>query len=195
MAFFDDAILIDPQVHFDRLLKILIEKRLPDKGVSLHVPNGIHARLLTEETARLMKRAKVQTIKVGLETLDIGLQTQTGSKVTTAEFLRSIEILKSVGFTKTEVSAYLMINLPGQALEDVAEAVRLCARLGIGVNLNEYTPIPGTREYEQLIRSGKLPENPDPVLLNNSILPYWWRQGLSVGEIDRFKKRLRAGKV
>ncbi|MDD8052882.1 MAG: radical SAM protein [Thermotogota bacterium] len=195
VAFFDDAILIDPQVHFDRLLKILIEKRLPDKGVSLHVPNGIHARLLTEETARLMKRAKVQTIKVGLETLDIGLQTQTGSKVTTAEFLRSIEILKSVGFTKTEVSAYLMINLPGQALEDVAEAVRLCARLGIGVNLNEYTPIPGTREYEQLIRSGRLPENPDPVLLNNSILPYWWRQGLSVGEIDRFKKRLRAGKV
>ena len=50
-------------------------------------------------------------------------------------------------------------------------------------------------EYEQLIRSGRLPENPDPVLLNNSILPYWWRQGLSVGEIDRFKKRLRAGKV
>ncbi len=195
VAFFDDAILVNHSFHFNPLLESLIRKGLPGKGVALHIPNGIHARLLTEESARLMKRANVKTVKVGLETIDSGLQKQTGAKVTTVEFVRSVEILKSVGFTKKEISAYLMINLPDQTLEDVEGAVRLCNRLEIGININEYTPIPGTREYEELVRGGKLPVNADPVLLNNSILPYWWRQGMSADEISRLKKRMRAGSL
>jgi len=195
VAFFDDAILVNHPFHFDPLLESLIRKELPGKGVALHIPNGIHARLLTEETARLMRRANVKTVKVGLETIDAGLQKHTGAKVTTAEFVRSVEILKSVGFTEKEISAYLMINLPDQTVEDFEGAVRLCGRLGIGININEYAPIPGTREYAELVRGGKLPENADPVLLNNSILPYWWRHGMSMDQIWGLKKRMRAGSL
>ncbi|MBP6982394.1 MAG: radical SAM protein [Thermotogaceae bacterium] len=193
VAFFDDALLVDHTSHFDLLLKMLIQRGVPTSGISFHLPNGIHARLLTKETARLMRQANVQTIKVGLETLDLALQAQTGSKVTTEEFVRSIEILRSVGFSKTEVSAYLMVNLPSQSIEDVEAAVRLCERLDIGFNLNEYTPIPRTAQYEDLVQSGKLPREVDPVLLNNTILPYWWPHGVSADEIAALKKRVRVG--
>jgi radical SAM superfamily enzyme YgiQ (UPF0313 family) len=191
IAFFDDAILVDHEIHMDVLLEMLIKAGLPQKGVALHIPNGIHARLLHRETARLLKLANVKTLKIGLETLDMELQKKTGAKVTTEDFIKSVRILKDAGFTGNEVSAYIMINLPGQKEEDLHESVRLCHELGIRVNINEYTPIPRTVEYQRLVDAGTFSEDIDPVLLNNSILPYWWKNGMSFDQITRIKKSNR----
>jgi hypothetical protein len=74
-------------------------------------------------------------------------------------------------------------------MEDTAKAIKKCGELGIVPNVNEFTPIPKTPQWEELISDGKLPKNIDPLLLNNSVLPYWWNKGLNVDQINELKNK------
>jgi len=189
VVFFDDAILASGR--FKEVLKLIVEKNWK---VRFHLPNGIHARLLDEETALLMKEANFKTIKLGYETAG-KLQKETGGKVYDEDLVRAARILRKVGFTEEEVSAYIMVNMPGQTKEDVLEAVRVCLNEGIGVSVNEYTPIPGTEDWKKLVREKKLDPDVDPVLLNNTVLPFWWKYGMSPEEIQEIKQLVQDLKI
>ncbi|ABQ46072.1 Radical SAM domain protein [Thermotoga petrophila RKU-1] len=192
VVFFDDAILASGR--FKDLLKLIVEKRWP---VRFHLPNGIHARLLDEETAFLLKEANFRTIKLGYETSG-RLQRETGGKVYDEDLVRAARILRKAGFTEKEVSAYIMVNMPGQTKEDVLNAIKVCLSEGIGISINEYTPIPGTKDWEKLVEEGKLDPDIDPVLLNNTVLPFWWKYGMSyeeIQEIKNFAQKLKKSEV
>jgi len=187
VAFFDDAILINHEKHFDRILREIIKRKMPEKGIMFHIPNGIHCKLLTEETARLMKAANVGTIKVAIETINPVLQKETGAKVTNQDFYHAVDLLKKAGFTKREISAFVLINLPNQTFDEAIEVHDICKRLDIFPEINEYTPIPGTKDFIKVFNSLKLPEGFDPLQLNNTILSFSWKDGLSVDEIECIK--------
>ncbi|MFP4461166.1 MAG: B12-binding domain-containing radical SAM protein [Thermotogota bacterium] len=187
IAFFDDAILINHINHFDQILRHLIDKGFKQRGIMIHIPNGIHAKLLTPTTADLMMKANVKTIKVALETLNPQLQASTGGKVTNNDFYRAISILNRSGFTKKELSAFIMINLPGQGFKEAIEIHDVCKRLDILPEINEYTPIPGTIDFKKVFGENKLPTGFDPLLLNNTILSFSWNNGLTIEEIELIK--------
>ncbi len=187
IAFFDDAILINHQKHFDQILQQLINIRLKQRGIMVHIPNGIHAKLLTKHTADLMMEANVKTIKVALETINPSLQISTGGKVTNEDFYRALDILKTSGFTKDEISAFIMINLPGQGFKEAIEIHDVCRKLKILPEINEYTPIPGTIDFQRVFSDNQLPIGFDPLLLNNTILSYSWHKGLTIEEIELIK--------
>ncbi len=186
IAFFDDAFLVGKK-EAKKLLKILANMGL---GVRYHLPNGIHARLVDEEMAHLLKDANFKTIYLGYETSG-ELQKKTGGKVFDEDLVRAVRCLEKAGFTSEEIRTYVLVNLPGQKLEDVVRAVRFLKELGIGISVNEYTPIPGTPEWQHLINQGRIDPNVDPLLLDNSILPYWWKFGMSVEEIEYVKELAR----
>lgn len=187
IAFFDDAILINHKNHFDKILEMLISKNIIKRGIIIHIPNGIHAKLLTKETAELMMKANVKTIKVALETINPQLQSSTGGKVTNNEFFRAVKILKQTGFTKNEIAAFILINLPGQGFQEAIEVHDICKELDIMPEINEYTPIPGTVDFQRVFGSDRLPGGFDPLLLNNTILSYSWKNGLTIDEIELIK--------
>lgn len=187
VVFFDDAILMDKENHFKPLLRLLMDAKL---DVRYHLPNGIHARLIDEELASLLRRANFVTIKLGYETSG-PLQLKTGGKVYDEEILRAAQLLRSVGFTSNEVQAYIMVNMPGQSENDVINAIETCKRAGISVSLNEYTPIPGTKDWLELVQSGRIQPDVDPVMLNNTILPYWWDAGMHITIVQRLKDLAR----
>ena len=187
VAFFDDAILINHKSHFDKILQQMIDRGLTKRGIMIHIPNGIHAKLLTSVTADLMMKANVKTIKVALETINPQLQISTGGKVTNDDFYRAINTLKQSGFTKDEVSAFIMINLPGQGFKEAIEVHDICRKLNIAPEINEYTPIPGTIDFEKVFGDRHLPTGFDPLLLNNTILSFSWDRGLSIEEIELIK--------
>jgi len=186
IVFFDDAILVDKD-NFKKILKLIIKKNIK---ANFHLPNGIHARFLTDEIAYLMKEANFKTIKLGYETSG-KLQKKTGGKVFDEDIIHAAKILRKYGFTSDEVSAYIMINMPGQKLEDVLKAIEICENEGIGFSLNEYTPIPGTEDWKKLLNNGIISEEVDPILLNNSILPFWWKGGMGEKEIQFLKNLIR----
>jgi len=183
VIFFDDAILVNSKKHFHVLLKEIIMRGLK---LNFHLPNGIHARLITEETAELMKEANFKTIKLGYETSG-ELQIKTGGKVQDKDLVRASRILRKYGFTENEVSAYIMLNIPGQKPRDVIEAMKVCKNEGIGFSLNEFTPIIGTDDWIELVNNGKLTGREDPVILNNTVLPFWWKYGMNSNLIQELK--------
>ncbi|MEA1884223.1 MAG: radical SAM protein [Thermotogota bacterium] len=187
IAFFDDAILINHQNHFDLILQKLMNKGIKQRGIMIHIPNGIHAKLLHKRTAKLMMEANVKTIKVALETINPKLQASTGGKVTNEDFYRAISLLKEVGFTKDEIAAFIMINLPGQGFKEAIEAHDICRDLNILPEINEYTPIPGTIDFQRVFGDNQLPIGFDPLLLNNTILSFSWDKGLTIEEIELIK--------
>lgn len=187
IVFFDDAILVASEKHFKPLLKEIINRRI---SARFHLPNGIHARLIDEEAAQLMKEAGFKTVRLGYETSG-SLQIRTGGKVFDADVVRAARILRKAGFAFHEVQAYVMINMPGQSVEDIERAMKVCLNEGISVSLNEYTPIKGTLDYTRLIEQNLLKEGTDPLLLNNSVLPFWWENGMNAQTVQRIKDTWR----
>ncbi len=187
IVFFDDAFLVG-KGHTVKLLKLIKNERIKTR---FHLPNGIHARLIDEEIAYLLKEANFKTIYLGYETSG-ELQEKTGGKVFDKDLIRAVEFLKNAGFTKNEIRAYVLVNLPGQKLQDAIRAVEFLKELDIGISVNEYTPIPGTPEWNELIKNGKIAPDIDPLLLDNSILPYWWNGGMSKEEVEYVKSIVRS---
>lgn len=186
VVFFDDAFLIHPEKE-----KLLEE--LSKFDVRYHLPNGIHAKLVNKKLAKLFARANFKVIKLGYETSDEELQRKTGGKVTNKDLVKAVRYLLDEGLNET--SAYIMANLPGQKVEDVIRGIDFCFDLGIIPSVNEFTPIPNTPQYMELVYKGWLDISTDPLLLNNSILPHWWKYGMSVEEIESIKAYLRDKKV
>ncbi len=191
IVFFDDAILINVQNHFKIILKEIIARGL-NRKLRFHLPNGIHAKLLTQEISDLLYEANFKTIKLGYETTG-KLQQTTGGKIKDEDLIKAAEILRKSGFTHREVSAYIMVNLPEQKEEDVKSAIDVCASVGIDFSLNEFTPIIGTDMWIDLVNKASLSGLEDPVTLNNSILPYWWKN-MSFNQVQNLKEYARIKK-
>ncbi len=184
VAFFDDAFLIGRGV--EELLKGLVIF----KGIRFHLPNGIHARLVTPKIAKLLKEANFKTVYLGYETSG-ELQKKTGGKVFDEDLKRAAGNLKAVGFERDEIRVYVMVNMPGQKVEDALRAVEFVKEIGAKPVVNEYTPIPGTPDWNELVLRGLIPPDVDPLLLDNSILPYWWKGGMSKEEVELVKEAAR----
>ncbi|MDN5338071.1 MAG: hypothetical protein PWQ20_1141 [Thermotogaceae bacterium] len=187
IVFFDDAILVAKE-KFKELLKLIISKGL--NTLRYHLPNGLHVRLIDEETARLLKIANFKTVILAVETLDPVLQRKTSNKLISEDFYKAVSILKKEGFSN-ELKVYLLINIPGQNEEDIINSINVCHELGLRIYLNEYTPIPFTRDWDYLLRAGIVSEKIDPLLLNNKVLPYWSNIGLNATTVEKLKAYVR----
>lgn len=187
-AFYDDS-LLTPQRHTHRLLQEIISRGL---GVRFHCPNGLHAREITPETARLMRLSGFVTIRLGLETTDPLRQRQTGGKVTNREFIQAMENLRAAGFGPEEVGVYILCGLPGQKASEVADAVSFVKDNGGTPRLSEYSPIPHTRDWEEAVRSCRYPIDEEPLLQNNTLLPCS-SDGFTYAQYQEIKRSMKDG--
>ncbi len=165
-AFYDDALLVNAAQHLEPLLEQIIEEQLP---CYFHTPNGLHARCISGRMAELMFRSGFKTLRLSLETIDRERQRDTGGKVTTKEFQRAVEALKEAGFQGRQIGVYLFVGLPGQKIHETEETIRYIHDLGVMANLCEYSPIPGTQDWETLEQQGYVGPGDDPLTHNNSV--------------------------
>jgi radical SAM superfamily enzyme YgiQ (UPF0313 family) len=186
-AFYDDALLVNADTHLKVVLREIVKSGI---NVRFHCPNGLHARFIDDELAYLMKHSGFSTLRLSLETIHRGRQAQTGGKVTTGVFREAVHNLKRHGFRKEQVGAYLMYGLPGQELKEVEEGIKFLQDLDLRVNLTEFSPIPGTPCWEELISSGIISENIDPLLTNNSVFSLLF-SGYNVGTLEKLKIRVK----
>ena len=167
-AFFDDALLLNPEQHISVILEEIISRKL---DACFHTPNGIHARQIIAPLAQRMFRAGFKTIRIGLETSDEDRQRSTGNKINSEEFREAVENLKAAGYTGKDIGAYILMGLPGQPLEEMFESVRYVHKCGAMAKLAIYSPIPGTEEWKKAVEEFGLDPDADPLLHNNSIYP------------------------
>lgn len=182
-AFYDDALLVNADSHMKVILREVIASGIK---VRFHCPNGIHARFIDDELAGLMYKSGFTTLRISLETVDRERQLNTGGKITSDVFRSTICNLKMQGFTKEQIGVYLMYGLPGQDLDEVRESVNFLKGLGVRINLNEFSPIPGTTNWDELISNGIITGDIDPLLTNNSVFAYLY-SGYEADAVEKLK--------
>ena len=65
----------------------------------------------------------------------------------------------------------VLMGLPDQPLSEVLDSMQVVWDLGIRVSLASFSPIPGTKSWDESVKSDLLPKDADPLLTNNSVFP------------------------
>jgi radical SAM superfamily enzyme YgiQ (UPF0313 family) len=190
IAFYDDALLIEPTKHF-----IPIMKEVMKKGVqcNFHLPNAIHIKEIDEQVADLLFRGGFKTVRLGLETSNEAIQLETGGKIDNETFKQAIKHLKRAGYSGEEIGVYVMVGLPGQRVGEVDESIAFVKEVGAKPILVEYSPIPHTPLFEKAKKMSQFDLENEPLYHNNSILPCQWR-GFTMADYRRLKVELREGR-
>ena len=170
-AFYDDALFVDRDRHIGPILEEVVRRGL---DLAFHAPNGVHIREIDDGFARLLRRAGVRTLFLSQESLDAELVAAKTPKLATGDLERALVALEGAGYRREEVGVYLLAGLPGQSAESVRESIRRVRRLGAVPRLSYFSPIPGTEEWEALVRAGRMPAGADPLLHNKLVFPYFW---------------------
>ena len=165
-VFYDDSLLFNEEKHFRRILELILEL---DLDCFFHTPNGLQARFLTYDGARLMNKVGFINPRLSLETVNEKRQTASGNKVTNEEVERALRYLEEAGYSPGQVGIYVMMGMPNQPFEEVYETMQFVHRLRAKILLVEYSPIPGTKEWEKSALNDAL----DPLLHNNSLFPLY----------------------
>ncbi len=172
IVFYDDALLVNSQGHILRILQEIKERKL---NLFFHTPNGLHPRFITEETAQILYATSFIQPRLSLETANPQRQMKTGNKITNQEFLQAIKNLGKAGYRNKDIGVYLMYACPEENLNEVYESVNFVHQQGARILLVEYSPIPGTKDWQIYNLEANASE---PLLQNNSIFPlyplaYW----------------------
>jgi radical SAM superfamily enzyme YgiQ (UPF0313 family) len=165
---YDDAFLVDAEKHAIPILEKIIQA---DIGVRFHTPNALHIRSITAEIARLLFKAGFKTLRLGLEIAEFHLRQSIDRKVGKNDFSRAAGFLKAAGFEKHQVGAYLLVGLPGQEIQSVAQSIRIVQETGITPILAYYSPIPHTGLWSKAKTASRYDLEADPIFTNNSIMP------------------------
>ncbi len=190
IAFYDDALLIDPSKHFVPMMKEVIKRRI---DCNFHTPNALHIREIDEEVASLLFRGGFRTIRLGFETSNEAKQIETGGKVDNQEFRKAIKYLRRAGYSSEEIGVYIMAGLPGQRVGEVEESIAFVKETGAKPMLVEYSPIPHTALFEEAKKMSQFDLENEPLYHNNSILPCQW-EGFTMTDYRRLKEELREKK-
>jgi radical SAM superfamily enzyme YgiQ (UPF0313 family) len=188
IAFYDDALLVDPLEHIFEILKGVKKRGI---RCSFHAPNGLHVKEISKELADLLYACHFKTIRLGLETSNEASQIETGGKVDNLSFREAVRNLKRAGYSEKEIGVYIMAGLPGQRAGEVEESVAFVKETGARPILVEYSPVPETALFERAKRISKFDLENEPLFQNNSIFPCQW-EGFTLADLKRLKEKVNA---
>jgi len=187
IAFYDDALLIEPSQHFIPIMKEVIKRGIHG---NFHAPNALHIKEIDEEVADLLYRGRFKTIRLGFETSNELTQIKTGGKVDNQEFREAIKHLKRAGYSSEEIGVYILVGLPSQRVGEAEESMVLVKETGAKPILVEYSPIPHTPLFEKAKKGSQFDLENEPLFHNNTILPCQW-DGFTLADYRRLKEELR----
>lgn len=184
IAFYDDALLFNQDRH---LSKILEETTSFGPELNFHTPNGLSPRAIDWELAALMRKSGFSSVFLSLENADSDWLRQTGPKVEAADLERALDCLEKAGYNRHEISVYVLVGHPLQTVEQVLDSLKLVRKLGARPRLAYYSPVPGTRDWENLVKAGKLKPDSDPLLHNKLAFPYFWGN-ITPDDLEKIKR-------
>ena len=188
VAFYDDALLVDPERHAIPLLEGLVARGMP---LRFHTPNALHVRHITPTVAGLMARAGFHTVRLGLETARLPGDPDWDNKTTLEEFRQVAATLLAAGFRKEQVGAYLLYGLPQQPFAALEQAIRTVKDCGLTPVPTYYTPIAHTRMWPAAVAAARYDLSADPIYTNNALWPCV-RGGYQWERLTRIKKLVSA---
>ena len=183
-AFYDDALLINYENHFEIILDQLLKT---DINCNFHTPNGLYAPSITLNLAKKMYQLGFKNLRLSLETADAEHLKSLKRDVFAEQLKESVQNLKKAGFDKSDIGIYIMLGLPEQTEEEVIESINFIKEIGASPKLTEYSPLPHTEEWDKAVKNATLDITNEPLLHNNSVYHFISRT-LSPKSKHRLKK-------
>lgn len=168
IAFYDDALLVNPDRHIKPILREIIARQL---RVRFHTPNGLHANMIDGELAGLMKKVGFATLRLSIESVNEIRLKDSCEKVTPEGFKTAISNLVSAGYAPGDIEAYALMGAPGQQAEEVEQTIRMIHTTGAVVRLADFSPIPGTGYFDAAAKMYGI-DPTEPLMQNSSALPH-----------------------
>lgn len=166
-SFYDDALLVDAEKMIIPLLHEVNRRKL---SCRFHCPNGLHLREIDSKLSKILYDSGFKTIRFGFETADFKLQRETGGKVQNEELQKAIIHLKKAGYKTEDIGVYLLCGIPGQKKVDVTQSIDFVLQCGAKPVLAEYSPIPGTKMWDDALTASPFDIQHEPLYHNNSLL-------------------------
>ncbi|MFW6334562.1 MAG: B12-binding domain-containing radical SAM protein [Desulfosalsimonas sp.] len=185
-VFYDDALLVNAENHADVLFSMICGSGM---NLRFHTPNALHARNITRKTAFLMRKAGVETVRLGVETAEFGKRDM-DRKIGEEEFFRASACLREAGFSGREPGAYLLAGLPNQDPAAVESSIDTVKKAGITPVIAYYSPIAKTGMWDAAKAASRYDLESDPVFTNNAVMPCM--PAFSWELAARFKKRIKS---
>ena len=173
--------------HFIPLMNKISKLNL---GINFYCPNGLHISEINEEMAELMQKTNFKDIRLSLETTNEKLQKKLGYKTDAKQFKKAVNILKKQGFTKDNLSVYLLVGLPHQEINSIVESIKFAKNFNVKVKLAEYSPIPHTRLWAESLKTAKYNIEKEPLYHNNKILPVSVPD-LTINKLNQLKRFIK----
>lgn len=201
VAFYDDALLVDSERHIIPILERLIRQGIRSR---YHTPNGLHPKYIDHRLAGLFRKAGFRTIRLGFEGTSAVVQRASRHKVSCRELENALYCLREAegdsvaydedGGSSWDIGVYVIIGMPGQTVAEIIDAVEYVNELGVKIKLAEYSPVPGTEEFQKL--SQRYPQVNSEPLSHNKCAFATVGMGIEYDVFDNVKalaKRLNAG--
>lgn len=177
---------------FEKTLSLLASKRLP---INISAPKGVEPRLLTRNLLKLMKDAGWNTINMAFETANREVREKYWNRKhnTNSDFERAISLCTEQGFKtgRGGIVAFILFGTPGENLKDVRETISYLHESGIFIRPMPFTPVPGTKIYQQqedfIKRQGLGLED-----LNEKLFPFAEMNGISLREYNKIYSEIDA---
>ena len=182
---FDDALLIHSQRRF-----LPIAHAAAELDLRLHTPNGLHVSQINAEVARALRASGTRTLRLSLETTDPAIMARSSDKTDSHTMAEAVDHLVSAGYSPEEIEVYLIWGLPGQSLSAVHRAIDFVEKLGVIPRLADYSPVPGTRDFNIISESGRLGTPVDP-RKTNKLYHMYTHSGYSEPEMRATRERCK----
>ncbi len=168
-AFYDDALLYKKEEHFYIWADLWIKgSGAAGSGFNLHLPNAVHASMIDDKCANIMKTAGFSTIRLGYEFYDDKLQKESGGKVSGGALKSAINNLLNAGFNKKEIGVYILFGHPQSRIDEIKNAVNFVMECGATPHLALFSPIPRTPDGAKIFEAH--PETlHEPLLQNKTV--------------------------
>jgi radical SAM superfamily enzyme YgiQ (UPF0313 family) len=150
------------EIHFEddnfsakrKLLVEFCEAMLKeDLGITWCFPNGLRLEMLDLDELRLMRRAGCYAVNVGVESGSDRILKRMRKGVTTEKMRESISKVKKAGI---DIGGFFIIGFPGETKEDILQTIKYSRTLELDrIGVSYFQPYPGTKEYDDLVGSGK----------------------------------------
>lgn len=149
-AFYEDNLLIKKS-NFIKILEGILRRGL---NVKLFAPEGIHPRLLDQETLNKMRKAGFRNMYLPLETIDSNLaQSWNRTHTDLSYFENALKKCQKAGFRPRteEISAFIMFGLPKEKLQSVIDTIVYASHKVGSLIPMLFTPVPGSQIYENYL--------------------------------------------
>ncbi|MFO7731684.1 MAG: cobalamin-dependent protein [Spirochaetia bacterium] len=183
-AFYDDALLVHKEKLLLPLLELVIRSELP---LRFYTPNAVHMHFIDRETARLMRAAGFQEVRIGYESADEQFHRRQDEKYTPDEVPGALEALKAAGFPGESIILYVLAGLPRQRAAEVEATLLQVAPFGVRVSIAEYSPVPQTALWQESVAAARFPIAEQPLYHNNSFFPMEW-EGFTRRQLESLKR-------